>query len=345
MITGDENMLGTFLDKATGLLDRNFLLAYWFPVFVSASLALLIYIWVFGWVTAVEWWQQDLLTKDREGGFYAQLLIMAGALVLITVLAYLLQPFTRTIIRIYEGCWPLRLRRWFISLPKWGEGWVWMEKSKKRRQAEKIGDWSAYNNLHVQLFNDFPTKADRLMPMRLGNVLRAAEDYSKSSYGMDSIFWWPRLFPLMPEAVQKDIDESLTPMVAMLNFSSLIVVVALCSFAYLSQMGQWWRGLLVIVGGIILALASYRAAVAQAQSYGERIRSAIDLYRFDLLKSLHQALPKTLSKEAELWEQLMLWLYNGDRGAIAGMEYDHGGSGGNSPSGGGSATADAKTDH
>ena len=35
-------MLGTFLDKATGLLDRNFLVAYWFPIFIAASIAVLI---------------------------------------------------------------------------------------------------------------------------------------------------------------------------------------------------------------------------------------------------------------------------------------------------------------
>jgi hypothetical protein len=82
---------------------------------------------------------------------------------------------------------------------------------------------------------------------------------------------------------------------------------------------------MVVVGGIILALISYRAAVAQAQDYGDRIRSAMDLYRFDLLKSLRQAMPENLGAEIKLWEQLMLWLYNGDRGVVVGMKYDQGG--------------------
>jgi hypothetical protein len=79
---------------------------------------------------------------------------------------------------------------------------------------------------------------------------------------------------------------------------------------------------MVVVVGIVLALISYRAAVAQAQDYGERVRSAIDLYRFDLLKALHQALPETLVEESGLWERLMLWLYSNDRVAIADMKYD-----------------------
>ena len=72
-------MLGTFLDKATGLLDRKFLLAYWFPIFISASLALLVGIWVYGFTDAMNWWQQDLMTKGRKGGFYAQIMIVVGA--------------------------------------------------------------------------------------------------------------------------------------------------------------------------------------------------------------------------------------------------------------------------
>ena len=316
-------MLGTFLDKATGLLDRNFLLAYWFPIFISASLAILIYIWTFGWVAAVNWWQQDLLTKGQDTGFSAQLVIAVGTLVLITVLAYMLQPFTRSIVRFYEGYWPQPLQRWFVSLPLIGECPIWEDKSRKRAQAQEKGDMSEYNRQHVQLFYGFPSRVNRLMPMRLGNVLRAAEDYSKSVYGLDSVFWWPRLWPSLPEAVQNDIDDSLTPMVALLNFSTLIILVGLGSMVYLGQIGQWKQALTVFVGGIILALVSYWSAVAQAQSYGERIRSAVDLYRFSLLKSLHQPLPKNLQMEAELWEQLMLWLYNGDRGAISAMEYDH----------------------
>jgi hypothetical protein len=183
-------MLGTFLDKTTGLLDRSFLLAYWFPIFVSASLALLILCtWVWGWQATLMWWQQDLMLKGKDGGYYAQLLIVVEALVLITVLAYLFQPFTRTVIRFYEGYWPVTLRGWFISLPWLGEGNIWRDRSKKRAKAEEDRDWPTYNQLQVQLFYSYSSKEDRLMPTRLGNVLRAAEDYSKSAYGMDSVFW------------------------------------------------------------------------------------------------------------------------------------------------------------
>lgn len=312
-------MLGTFVDKATGLLDRNFLLAYWFPISVAGIIVLLIQASVYGLEAFTKWWQQDWMIKDQIGGFIAQLWIIFGCLILATVLAYLLQPFTRLIIRCYEGYWPQRLRSWITSV---GEYKDWQEKSTQRAQAEEAAEWSKYSDLQSQLFYSYPSKKSRLMPTHLGNVLHAAEDYSQSTYGMDSVFWWPRLWPLLPETMKKEIEGALIPIVALLNFSLLMFLVAVGGSIYLACEGFWQSILLVGLGGLGLSFISYRAAVAQAKDYGELIRSAIDIYRFNLLKALHQTLPKTLDEEIGLWERLTLWLYTSDRAAVAIMVYD-----------------------
>lgn len=317
------------MDKASGLLDRNFLLAYWFPSFVAASIAVLIGAWPRGWGCALELWQQEGMVKGQEGGFSAQILILVGALILITVLAYLLMPLTRPTVRFYEGYWPGWLYRRFGDIPRWGERAVYERMTKDLDQAEVKGDWPRFNELQAELFYGYP-KRERLMPTRLGNALRASEDYSKGAYGdgMDTVFWWPRLWPLLPEKAHEEVEEALTPMVALLNFTSLVAIISIGGSLYLGGLGFQKEAVLVFVGGVVLAFISYRAAVSQAQSYGERIRSAVDLYRFELLRSLHQPLPKTLDDEITLWENLMLWLYNGDRGAVAKMEYDHDSGGG-----------------
>jgi len=317
-------MLGNFLDKASGLLDRNFLLAYWFPAFISASIAVLIGAWPRGWGSALELWQLEGMVKGQEGGLSAQILILVGALILITVLAYLLMPLTRPTVRFYEGYWPRWLYRRFGDMPRWGERAIYERMTKDLDQAEVKEDRPRFNELQAVLFYGYP-KRERLMPTRLGNALRAAEDYSKGAYGdgMDTVFWWPRLWPLLPEKVQEEVEEALTPMVALLNFSSLVAIVSIGGSLYLGGLGFLKEAVLVFAGGVVLAFISYRAAVSQAQSYGERIRSAVDLYRFDLLKSLHQTLPETLDDEIALWVKLMLWLYNGDRGCVAKMKYYH----------------------
>ena len=85
----------------------------------------------------------------------------------------------------------------------------------------------------------------------------------------------------------------------------------------------WLADVAGSAGGIILAFISYRAAVAQAENYGENIRAAIDLYRFDLLKALHQPLPKNRDEEIARWKILLYWLYIHNPSAAAKITYIH----------------------
>ena len=48
----------------------------------------------------------------------------------------------------------------------------------------------------------------------------------------------------------------------------------------------------------------YRLAVEAQFGLGETVKAAIDRYRLDIFKVLHQPLPATLSAERALWEQL-----------------------------------------
>jgi hypothetical protein len=43
-----------------------------------------------------------------------------------------------------------------------------------------------------------PSDRARLLPTRLGNMLRGAESYGQERYGVDAVLIWPRLSPLLP---------------------------------------------------------------------------------------------------------------------------------------------------
>lgn len=264
------------------------------------------------------------MLKGQEGGFYAQLWFIVGTLITITVLGYLLQPFTRSMIRFYEGYWPSALHKRFTGLPVLGEKSIWNKKINQLHIYENDENWPECEWLSYQLFYSYPPKENLIMSTRLGNTLKAAEYYSTTAYGMDSNFWWPRLWSLLPDRMRKEVNESLIPVVALLNFASLIVAVAIFGSAYLWQVGYNWQAWLVMMVSIILAFISYRAAVAQAENYGETVRAAIDLYRFDLLKALHQSLPKTRDEEIACWKTLLFWLYISNPSAAAKITYVHG---------------------
>ncbi|MFI9201043.1 hypothetical protein [Streptomyces sp. NPDC053048] len=60
--------------------------------------------------------------------------------------------------------------------------------------------------------------------------------------------------------------------------------------------GTGWWAALALVPSAVAALA-YHGAVQAAVAYGEAVRTAFDLHRFDLLRALHQPLPADLAEE------------------------------------------------
>jgi hypothetical protein len=305
-------MLSTFLDKASGLLDRGFLVAWWFPTLFAGAAALLLGVIPMGPAGAWQVWEQ-------QSGL-AQAWLVAGALMAVTLAAYLLQVFTRPLVRLYEGYWPQRLRQWSQRRV---EG-RWQRWRKERAEAAKA-DAARYAALQDRLHHEYPPQAERLLPTQMGNVLRAAEDYATTTYGMDAVFWWPRLASVLPEAVQQGIEDGLTPLLALLNLATLAGLVAIGGAIYLwrSRVGGWLGGLGILVIGLLFARLCYLGAVTQARTCGQQVRTAVDLHRFDLLKALHQPLPASFQEEQVLWDRLAAWLYNQDRGAAQALTYKH----------------------
>lgn len=306
-------MLSALVEKASSLLDRRFLLAWWFPTFMAGAVALFLGVIPYGWTIAWQWW------ANQDGLIQTWLLL--DALLLVTLVAYVLQAFTRPLVRCYEGYWPWWLRQW----PQQVVEKRWQRWRKERAEAAR-SDLPRYITLQDRLYHGYPLQAERLLPTHLGNVLRAAEDYPVTAYGMDAVFWWPRLMPLLPEAVQRGIVDALTPLLALLNLATLIGLVAVSSSAYLwrNGVGSWQGSAGVLIGGLVLARLAYLGAVTQAREYGQRLRAAFDLYRFDLLKALHLPLPASPQQERVLWGRLAAWLYNQDRGAAHKLAYQHG---------------------
>lgn len=98
-------MLLTFLDKLGGFFERSFIVACWMPVFIAAGLFGGVLGTVVGWDRALSWWSG---MRVIEHG-----LLGVAALIAVTVLAYLLQAITATIVRLYEGySWWGRLANW-----------------------------------------------------------------------------------------------------------------------------------------------------------------------------------------------------------------------------------------
>ncbi len=113
------------------------------------------------------------------------------------------------IYKIYEGyfCWPKRLRNYLTNkLNK--------KIKKKLQQAESTEDKNEYNMLWDWLLR-FPLKKEKekpeteaILPTKLGNILLSYESYPESRYGIETIFYWPRLWMALDKETRKEINTT-----------------------------------------------------------------------------------------------------------------------------------------
>jgi ABC-type multidrug transport system fused ATPase/permease subunit len=165
----------------------------------------------------------------------------------------------------------------------------------------------------------YPEHPNHLLPTRLGNALRAAEDRAGQRYGLDTNAMMPRLYPFLSTTL----TEALTG-----QRNQLDVAVRLCTVlvlgtgisAVLLLGDDWWMTVPLATG--LLAWIAYRAAVQAAVSYGRLLYVAFDLHRFDMLRGLHYRLP---DRDSELtFNQALSRFLRGDiRNLPAEFPYEH----------------------
>lgn len=321
--------MGELFSSSLKLFDRRF-------VFVGLIPSLSLIGLVFGLIaagapeTAPSWqlFQRELSDLKLVHVF---LLLLPAVL-----LSILLQPFQLALIRLLEGYWPdsfgwrkltdllgRRHEKERLALQNKLNGSLnvytylleYIEHYSKKHGKSKFVDLDRLVELRrfeVSRFGSrsiryFPLRAP-LLPTRLGNVLLAAEIHAGDSYGIDALVIWPRLYPLLSDRLILILDEQRSRLDSAASFAISFALAALVSVLLLWTHYLW---LLLPVGLAMLSWLGYRGAIAAALAYGETIRTAVDLHRFDLLRALHLPLPADEQEEKQLFELISSFLRQG----------------------------------
>jgi hypothetical protein len=248
------------------------------------------------------------------GRFASRLEALSGVeatLLAFALLAFALicQPLQFGLVRILEGYWGGS--RPAIALAEWGSG-----RHRRRRArlealqlttAADTGD--AVEPIHRSyaawsLVRRYPPPP-LVMPTRLGNALRAAEDRAGRRYGLDAIAAWPRLYPLLSDRVRALLDDQRAQLDVAARFTVVLLAASAGGAALLVTHPVW---LLVPAATLGLAWLSYRGACSAAIGYGDGLEAAFDLHRLDLRTHLHLPLPATLDEERRLNAELTKFL-------------------------------------
>jgi len=232
----------------------------------------------------------------------------AGFLLALTLLvaALIIEPFQLTLVRAFEGYWgESRIGR-LLAAP--GKAFHRARRDRLDRIQQRGGSdrqaSAAAREDAARKLRAYPP-ADALLPTKLGNLLRAGEHRAGSRYGLDAVTMWPRLYPMLSDKLTTVLNDFRDQLDLAVRFCSVFLAATVISVACLATHG-WW--LAVAVGTLLLAVLSYRGALAAAAAYGQAVEAAVDLHRFDLIRALHLPLPANLTTEVRANEQLSQFL-------------------------------------
>ena len=315
----------TLLTSISGQFGRMVVLGTLFPVLLVSILNELIVAPILPFGSAV----QDQFRKIATGeDKWAAVSLVFIVLVITGILYNLNIP----IIRIYEGypwkgsylgtLFAVRKKRRFrtfvplrLAMRYLRRDLVTLEIGGPLRTSLQ----SEQNTLALYINSELPDREDLVLPTRLGNVIRCFERYSSVAYGMDAIVLWPRLVAKIDSTFASTIDETKTSLDFMVNSSFLcaisggfvvmIGVLTRIPFSMSSVVYWLWRAFLFLG----LSVVFYTFSIGRAKAWGEQVKSAFDLYRFDLLKMLgYQQQPATFFEEKALWQRISLQLLYAD---------------------------------
>jgi len=255
---------------------------------------------------------------------------MALLVVAILVSAAILAGLNGPITRFYEG-YPLRhsrlgerMRSRHEALVVEAEGW-WRGTRTILRKVNRLGadqgsvdgllddgsidDLSRTWNLVGQSMPQNYPKAHRVLPTRLGNAIRAFEDYPRDKYGMSAVTLWPRLLSVVEESDRERLGTSKQPMDLMLNsaltsglLAVLVLVVGLIWPQEHLRATTWPIWACLTMGLLAMSYAFYRLAIPRAVAWGETVKAIFDIYRWDLLERLRVAeSADTMEEEKPIW--------------------------------------------
>jgi hypothetical protein len=287
-------LFSAILKEVTGILDHRFLLTFFLPsLFFWGSLTTVL---VAGQADVLEvvksWNKQDA---------FIQVLEIVGFIAWVLFFASILAGRSTGTLRFYEGYWSFPLGS---RLHRAGQAWH----QERLRKLDAAGS-DAYEAIY--LYYPLPTQEQRVMPTRLGNILRNAELYAWDRYGIDPVLVWPRLYNLLPERFVNNLADAQTGMDFMLTISIWSLAFTLLSGVYLLGIGGDWLLFFICVwGGTALTLLAYHGALNSALVYAQQIKAAFDLYRNELLKQMGITLPSDMPTERERWARVRDLLFS-----------------------------------
>ena len=156
--------------------------------------------------------------------------------------------------------------------------------------------------------SQYPVAARRIMPTRLGNVLRRYEDSAGQQYGLNILSIAPHLNLVAVKEHREYVDDCRKGLDLSVRICVLFALATALSVGLLIDNGPW---LLLALAPYCVSYLAYRGAVTSAHAYGTALATLVDLNRFAMYDKLRIPSPPDTLTERERNRRL-LELLSGD---------------------------------
>ncbi len=289
--------MNKFWESLGGNLASEWLRRAFSPAFLFWLAGLGFYMQRYGWQGLWNWLQQRTSAEQ-----IALLVLLLLGLILSSLLT---SRWRFAMLRWMEGYWPWPII--FIGRPlaRWQAYRLSQAEKALNALMEKSGPLpfdQVRRRGELELFTHyFPADPSEILPTRLGNILRAGETAPTSKYGLDAFVCWPRLWPLLPDTLRKDLETVYERMLTLAEIWEAGLLTA-CWVAF-----SWWALPLALVW---TALA-YRLLIPVAMTYADLLETAFDLYRRKLYETIGWPLPNVGEEEIEAGKRLSEFFWRG----------------------------------
>lgn len=231
------------------------------------------------------------------------------------LLGALFSTLTGEIYKLYEGRtgWSPPLLRWSTARQQARLGRL--RQASDRARAK--GDMNAYNEAWylLRLYPlDDSSRPEVQRPTLLGNILAGYEQYSDLRYGMDSVFYWPRIWLEVEKEKKDEIDSQWSVADGFLLLSAVCLGGGLLWILGSAAGAAGWLGgmplplpsfgwiALAALGWWLLGYGFYRLSLPFHRENGELFKAIFDLYRGKIWNITHLR-----PQEKQIWDAT--WSY------------------------------------
>jgi hypothetical protein len=177
-----------------------------------------------------------------------------------------------------------------------------------------IADYLRAQALRAAL-RQYPDARRRMMPTRLGNVLRRYEDKAGKQYGLSIVRVAPHLNLVALPEHRAYVDDCRKGLDLGVRLCVLFAFATALSVVLLVRDGAW---LFLALAPYAVSYLAYRGATSSAHAYGTALLTLVDLDRFALYEQLHVPPPSSTKVEQER-NALLSKVLSGDRRIV--MDY------------------------